>query len=154
MPTKKKVGYGKITFGEGGIAKKHLEEKFSILPSEGKLKNGHVLHQYLKCNKCCAETERQLVKANFIPAASVQSYNDMRRLLARTLEKFRRLTNPKEFEKFSCICDEEYTVPSTSSNPDPVPDNDKLVPSTSVTAGYAEDPIPGYTYPELQHLVS
>ena len=98
-----------------GIARRHLET-FSILPdSVTDLQNGHVLCVYINSAKSRTETER--VIASHFSLSHVEGYSstlvnsNLKTLVAKSLLKFKRLSNPKELEKFNEICNEPFELP-------------------------------------------
>ena len=98
-----------------GIARRHLET-FSILPdSATDLRNGHVLCVYINSAKSRTETER--VTASHFSLSQVEGdsstlvNSNLKTLVAKSLLKFKRLSNPKELEKFSEFCNEPFELP-------------------------------------------
>ncbi|XP_041459631.1 uncharacterized protein LOC121411152 [Lytechinus variegatus] len=140
MPPKKKRQLSINT--KQGIARAHLEAEFSTLPpSKEDLRNGHVLNLYILSCKNRSETERRL-SAQYL-LSDVDGYSSdisisrVQGLCNRTLEKYKKLTNPKEFQVFSAICNESFILPekNTSNKHTPSPaaqvPQDHNSPSTS-----------------------
>ncbi|XP_041472130.1 uncharacterized protein LOC121421479 [Lytechinus variegatus] len=140
MPPKKKRPLSINT--KPGIARAHLEAEFSTLPpSKEDLRNGHVLNLYILSCKNRSETERRL-SAQYL-LSDVDGYSSdisisrVQGLCNRTLEKYKKLTNPKEFQVFSVICNESFIPPekNTSNKHTPSPaaqvPQDHNSPSTS-----------------------
>ena len=131
-----------------GIAKKHLLENFSNFPiAREDFLNGHILCMFVsKCNKSFTRTERELL--SLLPSDSATSLTikgAIRKVVHRTWNKFRRLTDPNEFKKFDLICQEKFSwrsskvIPSkrTCTSTQSVLQNEEMVKET-VTVG----PIP------------
>ena len=112
MPPKKKCRVGNPD-AQPGVGRRYLNKKFSALPSASTdLKKGHVLRLYLEAGNSRTETERQL-KVHF----SLEDYSfrssvnsGIKMLVNQTLNKLKKLTNSKEFEMFSAICDERFDL--------------------------------------------
>ncbi|KAJ8392360.1 hypothetical protein AAFF_G00077240 [Aldrovandia affinis] len=114
MPPKKK---SKIVNPNAppGVARAHLEVNFSVLPaSKRDLKNGHILYLYTSFGKSRTETERRLRSHLSLP--DVESYSSaafnssVKILVNRTLLKLKKLSNPKELEAFTKICDDTFKL--------------------------------------------
>ncbi|XP_013393414.1 uncharacterized protein LOC106161101 [Lingula anatina] len=121
MPPKKKRSLSEEP-RPPGPGRMLLQDKFSTLPTADDLRNGHVLYLYVISNKSRAETERKL-KEHFVGHSFTHTLNaDIKRIVSKTLDKFKKLTEPKEFETFHSICHEHFQLltdpmdyPSTSS---------------------------------------
>ncbi|KAK6168189.1 hypothetical protein SNE40_022066 [Patella caerulea] len=148
MPPKKKKRVVNPD-SEAGTAISHIIQNFSSFPSINDVKNGHVLHVYVTVgeNRSRAKTERQL-KSHYSSVQIQRSLDaSIKKLVSQTLQKFHKLTNPTEFERFAAICDEHFTlfdsntvdptaVQSKSNDnvdPDPVPStSDDSIQETTV----------------------
>ncbi|XP_029113602.1 uncharacterized protein LOC114912179 [Scleropages formosus] len=114
MPPKKRRNLIVNAHAQPGVGRRHLNENFSTLPATStELKKGHVLHLYVSAaGSNRAETARQL-KTHFSSEGfsfrkSLSS--DKRVVVTATLNKYKQLTDPKEFEQFSAICDEPFDL--------------------------------------------
>ena len=106
-----------------GIIKQHLLDNFSMLPENNEFLNGHVLYLYV----CLCESSRiRTVKELFshLPSTSQHASEssvfsflscEMKKLVSRTLDSFKRSTDPKEFSRFESICQERF--PLQRANP-------------------------------------
>ncbi|KAK6186849.1 hypothetical protein SNE40_006117 [Patella caerulea] len=147
MPIKKRRGplRGAVSpTGKPGIARKHLVDNYSERPdAPDDLLNGHVLYIYLvKCCSSRARTERELL--SFLPPASSHPgiNNAIKRVVDRTLNTVKRLSDPKQFGTFSSVCSEKFSFGRVDADgveemPDCQMEVD-LFPSTSTSA----QPIP------------
>ena len=100
MPSKNK----RKVYVKRGIAQEHISKTYSGVLGEN-LQNGHVLLIYLENGSSLTDTEKS-VKLKF--ANEQQSdlpplKNRIKRLVGRTLGKFKKLTDTSEFEQFSAI---------------------------------------------------
>ena len=106
-----------------GIIKQHLLDNFSMLPENNEFLNGHVLYLYV----CLCESSRiRTVKELFshLPSTSQHASEssvfsflscEMKKLVSRTLDSFKRSTDLKEFSRFESICQERF--PLQRANP-------------------------------------
>jgi hypothetical protein len=147
MPPKKKHKAGSAN---PGVGRRYLNEKFSVLPSASdiaELKKGHILRLCIvEAGSSRTETERRL-KVHF----SLEDYSfrssvnsNIKMLITHTSNKLKRLTDPKEFEKFSAICDERFDLTVDPQFAVPVskaPDIPDAVPSTSTSTSDGDDVI-------------
>ena len=110
MPPKKKSKTQSDT--QPGVTRCHLSTYFANLPeSASLLKNGHILHVYMSAESSRAQTERVLQSqfpTKHLPGSVLNSR--IKSLVSRTLLKFKKLSNPKEFELFSGICNEAFNL--------------------------------------------
>ena len=120
MPPKKKR---KSSNAQPGIARCQLEFNYSNLPSSSsELKNGHMLYLYLFNEKSCKEAERQINsryslcdEPGYLPSAVLSSAWT---LVRKTLDKFKKLTDPKELTMFTKICEESFKLKSDEKKSD------------------------------------
>ena len=100
MPPKKK---SKVDV-KPGIAREHILKTYSEVLGEN-LQNGHVLLIYLENGSSLTETEKSVT----LKFASEQQSDlpplkkRIKRLVDRTLCKYKKLTDTSEFEQFSAI---------------------------------------------------
>ena len=92
-----------------GVARSYINTHFSTLPeSLLLLKNGHVLYVYVCSDGSRSQTERVL-RSQFSDGHLPSVLNSrVKSLVSRTLSKFKRLTNPKQFQLFDGICQETF----------------------------------------------
>uniref|UniRef100_A0A0K2U600 Putative LOC100201741 [Hydra vulgaris] n=1 Tax=Lepeophtheirus salmonis TaxID=72036 RepID=A0A0K2U600_LEPSM len=152
MPPRKKKQKVVNPNAQPGIARSHLEQNFTVMPDSLKdLKNGHVLYFFTSCGRIRAETERHLcshfslLDEEDYSIAAVDS--TLKSLVKKTLDKFKRLSNPKEFATFAKICDESFKLLpgveerkqnySDNNSQDSEPDSESLSPMIE----YNEDEI-------------
>ena len=111
MPLKKKSRPSPNT--QPGVAKLYLLENFSVLPeSLDDLKNGPVLHLFMSLERSRKKVEIKLTSNfSFSANASVATNSRIQVLLNRSLLKFKKLSNPVEFQNFTSICDERFDLP-------------------------------------------
>ena len=99
-----------------GIAKQFLVDNFSTLPTGGDFLNGHVLYLYVvTCEHSRARTEQELLShlpttaqqgSAIFPCLSAQ----IKKLVTQTVGKFKKLSDPKEFQRFDFICHEKFIM--------------------------------------------
>jgi len=95
-----------------GIAKKYLLENFSNFPiAHENFLNGHILYIFAsKRDKSRARTKRELL--SLLPSDSSISYLPInaavQNVVERTLNKFKKLSDQREFEIFDFICQEKF----------------------------------------------
>ena len=86
------------------IARQHITEKFSPLPSDGICCNEHVLSIYIKNDSSAAKTIRAVDdRFGFRPA-----YSQIETLVARSIEKFKWLSREGEQQRFDGTCQEVF----------------------------------------------
>ena len=124
-----------------GIARQYLTHNFCAVPDDGKVKNGHVLLNYIQNERSATKTIHS-IKAKFGICAHLSRVNS---LVSRSLNKFKKMTQDNERRKFEEICKAVFynredpaadppnpqssSIPKLSTpSPDPEHDDD---PSTS-----------------------
>ena len=87
---------------EPGIARQHITKNFSALPSDGICWNGHVLFMYIENEHSAAKTIRAVDdRFGFRPA-----YSQIETLVAKSIEKFKRLSREGEKQRLDGICED------------------------------------------------
>lgn len=141
MPPKKKHRSLPNPDAQPGIGRKYLIEKFSILPAIYEVKNGNILYVFISLGNCSrADTVRQL-KQHYASYSIKSSLNvDIKRLVSQTLDKYKKLSDAREFEKFASICDEHFSIQEVDVCGQDIPSStgtlipDPAIPSTSGTS--------------------
>ena len=101
-----------------GVAKQYLEKNFSSFPREhDEVRNGHLLYVYVTSGQYSrAECDRQLktlVISNLGSQYAEADYcfkADIKRIVDRSLDKYKHLQRAGEFEKFVAVCEETFNV--------------------------------------------
>ena len=128
MPPKKKKRWFSSPDEKPGIAKQHLLDVFAQLPADrDSILNGHVLYPYVvECEKSRAVTERKL--ATFIDQSSMGVLKrnnlslhfkaEIKKLIDKTLNKFKRLSSSEQFQKFDSICQGTFSLTPSDDDKD------------------------------------
>lgn len=128
MPPKKKKTWFRSPEEKPGIAKQHLLDVFAQLPAQStSFLNGHVLFLFvLECKSSRAMTERKLYE--LIDQSSMDATQrsrlsshlkvEIKKLVDKTLGKFKCLSNAEQFRKFSSICQQLFCLTPQSDNQD------------------------------------
>nr|XP_055059726.1 uncharacterized protein LOC129443265 [Misgurnus anguillicaudatus]XP_055059727.1 uncharacterized protein LOC129443265 [Misgurnus anguillicaudatus]XP_055059728.1 uncharacterized protein LOC129443265 [Misgurnus anguillicaudatus]XP_055059729.1 uncharacterized protein LOC129443265 [Misgurnus anguillicaudatus]XP_055059730.1 uncharacterized protein LOC129443265 [Misgurnus anguillicaudatus]XP_055059731.1 uncharacterized protein LOC129443265 [Misgurnus anguillicaudatus]XP_055059732.1 uncharacterize len=97
-----------------GLARQHLLDKYSDLPSPDLIQNGHILFLYVTAKSSNTATAREIVK--YIPEMTEeQAKNKVKVLVGKTFKKYRKLTNEREYCQFEGICSQRFCENSTTT---------------------------------------
>lgn len=100
-----------------GLARQHLLDKYSDLPSPHLIQNGYILFLYVTAESSRAATAREIVR-NIPEMTEEQAKNKVKLLAEKTLTKYRKLTNDREFSKFEGICSQRFCgICTTTTGP-------------------------------------
>ena len=113
-----------------GVGRQYVIDTFSDMPDGGRLLNGHVMYIYLDNCSSLAKTGAVVMSLN--PKFMSIKYL-IRRLVTRTLGKFRQLTDPKQLDIFKGICGQLFGVTRAS--------HDGTTASTSADSLTRADPL-------------
>ena len=106
-----------------GLARTLIARNFSVLPSSAtNLLKGHILHLYITSGKSRTKTEEQL-KDQYPNVILTNIINSRIKSAVTKTKKYKKLSNPREREKFLNICNESFNFTTQTSQ--------ELVPSTS-----------------------
>lgn len=93
-----------------GVAHKFLTDNYYEVPSIVEhLKNGHLLYLYVANSRNVTQAEAALKK--IVTSADVDSVNirySMQKIVKKSLDKFKKLTNPSEMQNFDSLCKEKF----------------------------------------------
>lgn len=97
-----------------GLVRQHLLDKYSDLPSPHLIQNGHILFLYVTAESSRAATAREIIR--YIPEMTEeQAKNKVKLLVEKTLPKYRKLTNEREFSQFEGVCSRRFCGISTTT---------------------------------------
>ena len=103
-----------------GIACTYLSENYSEITGPiAVVKNGHVLNLYITNNRNVKETVINLRKVIGDQDVQEVSHYSIQRLVKNTLEKFKKLTDAKEMERFKEACADEFALIPATPRPKP-----------------------------------
>lgn len=158
MPPKKKKWFSSPD-EKPEIAKQHLLDIFAELPAHlNSILNGHVLYLYVvECERSRAMTERKLTTLIDESTISIPRDNRLslhlkagiKRLVDRTLNKFRRLSCSEQFQKFVSECQKSFSL--TPDSDEAAASNDPEFAAASANVPQPEEMLevhPNLTLPE------
>ena len=120
MPPKKKR---KVVQEKPGVSHEYLAGFSDIPDGGGTLKNGHILHQFVKADRSFVNVVKTFHDKGF-----EMTSNNVQNLVKRSLMKFRNLNRESDLNHFKQICDEEFKASCVVKKPVACEENKKVSP--------------------------
>ncbi len=98
-----------------GLARQHLLDKYCDVPSHHCIQIGHILYLYITAGESSrTATAREVIR--YIPEMTEdQAKTKVKLLVEKTLTKYRKLTNEREFSQFEEVCSRKFCGISTTT---------------------------------------
>uniref|UniRef100_A0A8C9VMU1 Uncharacterized protein n=1 Tax=Scleropages formosus TaxID=113540 RepID=A0A8C9VMU1_SCLFO len=115
-----------------GTGRQHLNEKYLTLPSRSYELKKDIFCSFTFLKLQVVQQKQRQLKTNFLSEGFSFKRSliaDVNKLVTGTLKKFRQLTDPGQYAKFSAICEEPFYLFQSMDPESPVPQDP--VPSTS-----------------------
>lgn len=98
-----------------GLARQHLLDKYCDVPSPHFIQTGHILYLYITAGESSrTATAREIIR--YIPEMTLeQAKTKVKLLVEKTLTKYRKLTNEREFSQFEEVCSRKFCGISTTT---------------------------------------